>query len=152
MKHCTLCQKSRSRKAFTTYEYGRRWSRCRLCMRTLNVRRNQTMVAKWHNTRQSAARRKIRFTLTKTQFVKLLARPCVYGSWIHGMNTHVGIDRKDNSKGYISSNCVPCCGRHNSIKGTWFTYHQMLKIVRSHPLLRECGLNDSGRPPLVSMV
>lgn len=29
-----------------------------------------------------------------------------------------GIDRTDNDKGYTTDNCVSCCGKCNSLKGT----------------------------------
>ena len=34
----------------------------------------------------------------------------------NGAYVHNGIDRLDNSKGYITENCVPCCGQCNMAK------------------------------------
>jgi len=35
-----------------------------------------------------------------------------------GIYQYNGIDRKDNSKGYIIENCLPCCGICNQMKGS----------------------------------
>lgn len=40
----------------------------------------------------------------------------------------ISIDRKDNSKGYSRDNCVPACFLCNKIKGSFFTYEEMLEI------------------------
>jgi hypothetical protein len=101
---------------------------------------------KWHNTRRSAQMRGLSFTLTQEEFNRLLLSPCVYGSWRHSDITPVGLDRKDNSVGYTEHNSAPCCSRHNTIKGSWFTHDQMLDIVACHPLLQECGRGASMGP------
>jgi len=38
------------------------------------------------------------------------------------------VDRIDNSKGYTQDNMVLCCQRCNVIKGSWFTFEEMLEI------------------------
>lgn len=40
-----------------------------------------------------------------------------------------GIDRKDNALGYVPGNCVPCCGRCNSIKGKHLSHDEMLAVA-----------------------
>ena len=52
------------------------------------------------------------FALTEERFRYLLAQPCSYCGRSGG-----GIDRQDNSKGYIECNCVPCCKICNRAKG-----------------------------------
>lgn len=43
-------------------------------------------------------------------------------------NKRYNLDRKDNSTGYIKSNCCVCCWECNQIKGNRFNYEQMLKL------------------------
>jgi hypothetical protein len=112
---------------------------------------------RWHNVKQSAKKRGYEFTLTSADVERLRSMPCAYGAGSLVATTHRGIDRKDNAVGYIFENCVPCCYRHNFIKGRFFTYEQMLEIVKSHPLLANCGDSDidyrrhaSGRKTLVT--
>lgn len=48
-----------------------------------------------------------------------------------------GIDRADNSIGYESGNCVPCCTRCNSIKLDQLTYDEMMQLAPTLRLIRE---------------
>ena len=149
MTTCAVCNTPKPDKDFSPYSLRAKYpseKRCRLCNRKRKRKYEHNAVGKWNTTRRSAQKRGIEFTLTIDQVADILQRPCVYGSWIHSLETHVGIDRKDNSVGYLYENCVPCCGRHNVIKGGWFTYNQMLEIVALHPLLRRCGTGGGGKP------
>src|SRR5208282_5654235 len=65
--------------------------------------------------------------ITLDQYISLRQGRCAYGD----QSPAGTVDRKDNSIGYFASNCVSCCYRHNSIKGSWFTHEEMLKIVRT---------------------
>lgn len=73
-----------------------------------------------------ARSRNLEFNLTKEEFRILTKGNCNYcniepssiktrkrcnGSYIYN-----GVDRKDNSIGYILENCTPCCGTCNSMK------------------------------------
>lgn len=75
----------------------------------------------------SAKRRGYRFDLTKEQFREIITQPCIYcGESLtqrrkapiqgNGDFEYTGIDRYDNSKGYVLENCVPCCKKCNRIK------------------------------------
>lgn len=75
----------------------------------------------------NAKNRKLTFTLTDNEAKELMSKPCYYC----GKNPsnlmkstaktlsdykYSGIDRVDNSQGYILENCVPCCKRCNFMK------------------------------------
>jgi hypothetical protein len=38
------------------------------------------------------------------------------------------LDRKNNDKGYLYSNCVPCCWECNQAKGNRYTYQEFIAI------------------------
>lgn len=83
-----------------------------------------------------AKRKNREFTLTKEEFKKITQSNCFYcggipqqfyANWKSTMTkegienskyTYNGIDRVDNSIGYIKSNVVPCCKTCNAAKGT----------------------------------
>ena len=76
----------------------------------------------------SAVRRKKKFKLTKEQVRDLVTRPCRYCGALpaqrsrslrcNGDFLYNGIDRVDNSLGYVEGNVVPCCGQCNNAKRT----------------------------------
>ncbi len=76
---------------------------------------------------QNSNHRGLVFDLTEDQVSKIIKMDCVYcGSrpsntikWQRKAETHFkynGIDRADNSRGYVFGNCVPCCKSCNKMK------------------------------------
>jgi hypothetical protein len=98
------------------------------------------------NTYKSVARnKKLPFTLSFDKFVKITSSACIYCDvspykimkghlWCspetrkHGAYKYNGIDRIDNTKGYVESNCVPCCIICNKAKRE-MTIQQFLSWV-----------------------
>ncbi len=64
--------------------------------------------------RHGAESRGIPFHLTKDFVDEMSMQPC-YICGVEGRPLN-GIDRVDNTVGYIESNCAPCCKEHNSAK------------------------------------
>jgi hypothetical protein len=69
------------------------------------------------------------FTLTLEDFVKITSEDCFYcglkpssirfaSKQSNGHYTYNGIDRTDNSIGYVARNCVPCCTMCNRAKSS----------------------------------
>jgi hypothetical protein len=80
----------------------------------------------FNNYKSNARRRGYAFTLTLDQFRRIVTSPCSYcGSppltlckRDYDSVLYSGIDRVDNSFGYIEGNSVACCKRCNLMKGT----------------------------------
>ena len=70
--------------------------------------------------RGNAKRRDLDFRLSEEQVLSLLSSPCSYCGLPHSMSCkeikYNGIDRRNNSLGYIIENCVPCCKICNHMK------------------------------------
>lgn len=102
-----------------------------------------------------AKRRSLEFNLSRDQFLKIVLEKCLYCGEIFSKITkrktkfqgelsfkHNGVDRIDNSKGYILNNCVPCCKLCNRMKGTlsyteWIAHIGKIsknEILQSTPL------------------
>ncbi len=73
----------------------------------------------------SAEKRGLCFSLTRQEFVELIQSSCFYcGDWpnqrIHKKKhkdfRYTGVDRRDNTIGYIKTNVVPCCNICNMMK------------------------------------
>ena len=78
--------------------------------------------------KRGAMRRSYIFELTKEEFKNLTSSNCFYcgippervhiGKGSYSPYVCNGVDRVDNSKGYIIENCVPCCKNCNIAKST----------------------------------
>lgn len=89
--------------------------------------------------KKSARERDLDFELRKDEFKKISEMPCKYCgekpilkkvySQLYGQWAFNGIDRIDNSKGYISGNCAPCCGTCNMAKST-MTVSEFAKWIK----------------------
>jgi hypothetical protein len=70
--------------------------------------------------RTNAKKRGIEFKITSEQFAEIVKNKCHYcDGFSKDRNEHSrgnGIDRKDNTIGYVYENCVPCCATCNFIK------------------------------------
>lgn len=66
--------------------------------------------------RHGAKLRNIEISLTDDEIISMISNPCFYCGG--GEGKLIGIDRIDNSIGYVKENCVPCCSLCNYMKGT----------------------------------
>ncbi len=80
----------------------------------------------------------LKFSLTFEQFKEIRNGRCSYGNG-ERPEFFIGIDRKDPLAGYVVGNAVPCCTKHNVIKGIYFSYEEMLEVVANYPGTSECG-------------
>jgi hypothetical protein len=91
--------------------------------------------------KKGAKRRKIEWNLSDEEFFKIIQEPCNYCGIEKNNNTkkiskhsygHInftGIDRIDNTKGYLYNNCVPCCRQCNMAKYI-FTQKEFKEWIR----------------------
>lgn len=77
------------------------------------ARRKGTLNYKYSEYKKSAKDNDREFTLTKDDFKKLWLKPCYY---CNSTIENIGLDRLDNSQGYIIENVVSCCIRCNKMK------------------------------------
>jgi hypothetical protein len=101
--------------------------------------------------KRNARSRKYEFSLTKDQFIKLVASPCFYCGGLpsrvipynNGKDNFLynGIDRKDNSIGYTLGNSVSCCRRCNRMKMA-MTESEFLEHIRK---IYECQSGKVGQ-------
>lgn len=66
---------------------------------------------------RNAGLKNLDFAITYDEYVELVTKDCHYCGIIQerGFN---GIDRKDQTKGYLLENCVSCCKTCNYMKGS----------------------------------
>lgn len=106
------------------------------------------------NYKKQAETRGYVFELTTTEFKNLILQDCHYcgevpsntfksgGRFYNGNDTFLynGVDRRVNTIGYTSTNCVPCCSKCNFAKKD-FDYDEWIQWV--HRLYH--SLNNSGK-------
>lgn len=115
MKQCKICNNP-VESQFATYCIN-----CRTVKRKNDNKINKEKY-KYHKQpryiykryKSGALRRGHTFDITFEEFNKLWNIPCNY---CKKPIAHIGIDRKDNSIGYVTSNIIPCCTTCNLMKG-----------------------------------
>jgi len=75
-----------------------------------------------------ARRSKREWSITISEWKELRKLPCEYCGGPRSENG-VGLDRKDNSKGYSIGNVAPCCPTCNYVKRDEFTYEEMVTVL-----------------------
>jgi len=76
-------------------------------------RYDKTFNGRFRTTKGNAHDRKIKFNLSLEEFKNIVSKPCYYC----GENEkRIGVDRIDNSIGYIKENSAPCCAICNYMK------------------------------------
>lgn len=99
--------------------------------------------AMFRSYRMGSIKRSLSFKLTKIDFLNLIERNCHYCGVPPQKRTKTrngnsislsanGIDRVDNTEGYIVSNCVPCCWDCNRAKGNLTTEEFIFWLNRIH--------------------
>jgi len=150
-KQCTKCKQEKELSEF----YGKsNMSWCKVCHSNYVLQKRKENPEKcWNYYRATISepnlifnRKKanaksygISFTLSKEEFIRwykgkeLLCHYCGIrpedfpktGDRTLLRRVNLGLDRKDNDKGYEMSNIVLCCDRCNLIKSRFFTYSEM---------------------------
>lgn len=93
--------------------------------KTVRGDRNRFTRAKYR-----AQKRGFEWDIPYEQFLELTKKDCFYCSQPINLSG-VGLDRKDNKKGYTLENSVPCCGPCNRVKSDIFTHDEMLVAMNA---------------------
>ena len=80
------------------------------------------------------------WNLSEELYISLIANSCHYCKGPLNKKGS-GLDRKDNSKGYIEGNVVSCCRKCNSVKMHDLTYDEMMRLA---PILEDIRLKREG--------
>lgn len=92
-------------------------------------RRNQPHGRYLYTKTQAKVRHK-EWNLTEAEYTAAISKPCFYCDGPLPVGSS-GIDRLDNSKGYISGNIVPCCYTCNTMKNATLTWQETLVAVKA---------------------
>lgn len=103
-----------------------------------------SFVNLYNRYRAQARRRGISFNLNKDTFALLTKQPCYYcgqspiqqwqPKFPTGAYVYNGIDRLDNTIGYETNNCVPCCGTCNKMKTNQTVLEFLFRIKRIYEI------------------
>lgn len=133
MKTCTVCEKKHfalgyCRSHYTNFKrngrpeslYDRSGYSKLGGVKDVGLGRRGSLAVNWINDIKFKARKRGKdWQLNHEQAFKLITSSCTYcGFKPNFPDSRVGIDRVDNSIGYIESNCAPCCSTCNSAKGS----------------------------------
>lgn len=85
-------------------------------------RKARTPATRFKFSQKRAAQKGKEFTLSFEEYSKLIEDPCYYCEGHFGkVECAIGLDRLDNSLGYVTGNAVSCCYTCNVLRGDRFT-------------------------------
>lgn len=103
--------------------------------------------------KRHAKERNLVWSVTRKLVTEMISRPCHYcGQPPDNKKTtknsvapllYSGIDRVDNSKGYVRTNIVPCCKQCNRAKGTQSTEQFRMWITKISAMANQWGVLDT---------
>lgn len=100
-----------------------------------NIEQNHTLASRYKQVIRRAIDKGLGYDITKEFYAEFIKSPCFYcGSPL--AKTGSGIDRADNSLGYLMSNSIPCCPSCNTFKGKFLTKDEMLEVIKLIKKLR----------------
>ncbi len=85
---------------------------------------------RWIRARYDAKRRSTgakEFSITLEEYLEFIKQPCYYCNQDISNSSGSGMDRIDNTKGYLLSNVNPCCQDCNRRRGTTYTAEEFKK-------------------------
>ncbi len=78
-----------------------------------------------------AKRRKLKWNLTLDTYIDIISKNCFYCNTSLINWTGVSLDRIDNSKGYIQSNVLGCCGNCNQSRNTFYSIDEFKIMINA---------------------
>lgn len=106
-------------------------------------RKNRKPSQRYSFSKSHALRSGRIWNIALSDFVELISKRCHYCDG--GLpESGSGLDRMDNSKGYIIGNVVPCCRGCNVMKGDRLTYEEMVVAAGAVKSLRLSKVISNG--------
>lgn len=107
-------------------ERTRRWrvtnpSKIREC----NYRQKRKPTTKYSELKSNALKRGLEVTISLEALTALIVQPCDYCGSVES----IGVDRIDNSLGYIPINCISCCYMCNITRNNLYTYEEFKTYI-----------------------
>ncbi len=138
---CRRCKQILNASSFS--KSGREKGICRDCARIDLEERKASGAIPERNTRYSSLGNHTRDKCSSAQFKNWFEKEtreephCFYCGQPLDLGhrnslTGLTIDRMDNTQGYLVGNMVLSCRRCNIIKGSWFSFEEMLEIAEKY--------------------
>lgn len=101
--------------------------------RSYDQMHKKTLESRYSNAKAAAKKRGLDFTLTKEEYAAAIDAPCFYCNNYLGTKTLVatGLDRLDNSFGYVPGNVQSCCKFCNGIKSDVLTVEETKAAIQA---------------------
>jgi len=105
------------------------WNRNKAHVQAYCRARTRTPRGQWLTMNAEARKRKLEVTITFEDFCELRKRNACHYCSKKLPDAGSGMDRKDNAKGYIVGNVVPCCDLCNRTKNQYLSYEEMQVVM-----------------------
>lgn len=121
--HCMSCESSNSKKRRKAESEEERIKRIRESTINRELNRDRHLLVTYN---KFDFERNFETDLTREYIKENLYKKCTYCN-----HPSTGLDRIDNAKGHLQSNCIPCCWECNTARMNNFSYDEMLIIGKA---------------------
>lgn len=99
-------------------------------VKTYNKTQKSSTKGRYRRAIERASIRGIEFTLSFETYERVISTNCIYCNGSFGsVKWGVGLDRINNSVGYVEGNVVSCCKLCNQLKSDWLTFEETKAAV-----------------------
>lgn len=139
IKYCPICNKNSNEVKFNGFKckscYNKDWwsknpEKRKDYAQNRNPRDIYKIEYRFTHAKSTAKQRKKCWDLNLEQYSNFLKKKCYYCNKSLLNESGIGLDRIDNSKGYVFDNVLPCCGSCNQIRGDHLTVPEMKLIMK----------------------
>lgn len=136
---CPVCKKDKKTTDFhvNNFKPGNRAWMCKECVHFYHKSRATNPKQRYSTTKAKAAYIGREFSISFPEYLHLIDGTCSYCEQPLEP-TGTGLDRQDNSKGYVIDNVVACCWVCNRARADYFTPEEMRSQIG--PVIKEVKL------------
>lgn len=138
MRSCIKCKLPKEDFDFPKTKFYK-INTCKLCINLRNRKYKKSPGGRFNRSVDAAKYKKLEWNISFEDYNKLIAQPCYYCEYPTEIETIGGLDRLDNSKGYLLENVVSCCLLCNNARRDFFTPEEMKRLGKVFKEFKDTG-------------
>jgi hypothetical protein len=131
LRICNKCKITKIKKDFS----GLKEYICKKCRASISIEKRYLPNKRFSFSKSCAKRRNLLWNISFEDYCNFINKECHY-CLEKIENSGIGLDRKNNLKGYELNNVVPCCGDCNITRSNKYSYEEMLLLAETIKIIK----------------